>query len=468
MSSTKTEYYILRGLLHNKDYSEFVYPFLKEEYFEDEGRKKIFEEISQYKEKYNDLPDLNVLKLEIENRTDLQTELYESITYTLEKIKSSIPVEKEKWLIDKTEEYCKERALDNAILKSISAKEEKYSKIPKSAIPDLISQALSVSFQERICHSYFDDAEERYDYYQRDKDKIPFGLEKLNKITLGGIERKTLNLILGGINVGKSLILCHLASDYIKQGYNVLYISFELAEEKIAERIDANLLDTEINNLCKLEKDYFLNSLNSLKKKTTGKMEIQEYPTKAANSNHIKKLIKDLKRKKGFNVDILMIDYLGICGSSTAPKEAGLYQYGKAVSEELRAIAVELNIAVWSAIQTDRGGNNNLDIDMTNTSESIAIPQTADFIVAVTRDNDLDEQNEYLFIQNKSRYDNPAKERTFNIGVDKPKMKLFDLDDEAGSERPEITESKMVEELQRIEEKQKPMLDRLHSLSGKK
>jgi replicative DNA helicase len=415
---------ILSGLIFNENYYRKVVPFLKTEYFSEPDDKIIFEEIKNFSHQYKEVPTQQILHIEVERRDDLSEELFKRIS---EKISSFSKTDSElQWMIDATEKWCKDRAIYNALMESIKIADGKDEKQKRDAIPDILKSALSVSFDEHIGHDYFDNFLERYDYYHLEEDKIPFDLEMFNKITKGGLPNKTLNIVLAGTGVGKSLFMCHHAASCIAQGKNVLYITLEMAEEKIAERIDANLLNWNIRDISDIPKIQFTTMLQNLSKKTQGKLIIKEYPTASAHAGHFKSLLNELSLKKSFKPDIIFIDYLNICASSRYKGHiVNSYTYVKAIAEELRGLAVENNVPIVSATQTTRSGYGNTDVDLTDTSESFGLPATADFMFALISTEDLERDGNIMVKQLKNRYNDPTMFRKFLIGVDRSKMKLY-------------------------------------------
>ena len=427
----KVEFLILRNLLYNEDYARKVIPFIKLEYFEEQSHKILFEEISSFIIKYDELPTKETVSIDIENRTDLNEssfkELSQVISY-LEKEPSDFD-----WLIDTTEKWCRDRAIYLALMESISLADGKDDTKGRDAIPSILSDALAVSFDNHIGHDYLLDYEERYDSYHRKEEKIPFDLEYFNKITKGGIPNKTLNVALAGTGVGKSLFMCHMASSSLLSGRNVLYITLEMAEEKIAERIDANLLNVGIQDIVDLPKMMFESKVTSLAKKTQGHLIVKEYPTASAHSGHFKALLNELALKKSFRPDIIFIDYLNICASSRYRGNSSVnsYSYIKAIAEELRGLAVEANVPIVSATQTTRSGFASSDVDLTDTSESFGLPATADLMFALISTEDLEGLNQIMVKQLKNRYTDPTINKRFVVGIDRAKMRLYDCEQSA-------------------------------------
>ena len=420
---------ILRNLIFNEDYSRKVIPFIKPEYFEQRSEKIIFEEITQFIVKYNSSITIEALNIETENRTDLTEEEVKSIREINNSFTDSV-VENQ-WLIDSTEKWCRDRAIYLALMESIALADGQDEKKGRDAIPSILSDALAVSFDNHVGHDYLNDYEERYDSYHRKENLIPFDLEFFNKITKGGIPNKTLNIALAGTGVGKSLFMCHVASSVLLQGKNVLYITLEMSEEKIAERIDANLLNVPIQDITDLPRKIFENKVTSLSQKTQGTLIIKEYPTASAHSGHFKALINELALKKSFKPDIIFIDYLNICASSRYRGNATVnsYSYIKAIAEELRGLAVEANLPIVSATQTTRSGFGSSDVDLTDTSESFGLPATADLMFALISTEELEGMNQIMVKQLKNRYNDPTSYKRFCIGIDRSKMRLYDIEE---------------------------------------
>ncbi len=427
----RIELTILRNLIFNEEYSRKVIPFIEPDYFEERKEKVIFEEITSFIVKYDSAITIEALNIEVENRTDLtDTELNE-----IREINRSLddsPVDYQ-WLTDTTEKWCRDRAIYLALMESIQLADGKDDKKGRDAIPSILSDALAVSFDNNIGHDYLLNYEERYEYYHKKEDKIEFDLEYFNKITKGGLPNKTLNIALAGTGVGKSLFMCHHASSVLLQGRNVLYITMEMAEEKIAERIDANLLNVPIQDLTDLPKPMFDKKITNLSKKTQGQLIIKEYPTASAHSGHFKTLLNELALKKSFRPDIIFVDYLNICASSRYKANSGVnsYSYIKAIAEELRGLAVEANLPIVSATQTTRSGFASSDVDLTDTSESFGLPATADLMFALISTEELEELNQIMVKQLKNRYNDPTIFKRFIIGIDRSKMRLYDVEQKA-------------------------------------
>ena len=432
MATERIEDTILRNLFCNEQYYRKVVPHLSDEYFQDPVEKIIFEEILQFSGKYNKMPTKEVLRIDLGNRTDLNEETYKQSSVKLDSLTDE-HVDYE-WLVDSTEKWCQDRAIYNALLKSVQIADGNDEKLSKDAIPSILQEALGVSFDEHIGHDYIESADARYEFYHREEEKMPFDLEKFNYITKGGLPNKTLNIALAGTGVGKSLFMCHMASACLLQGKNVLYITMEMSEEKIAERLDANCLNISIKDVTDLPKVMFDSKITDLTKKTQGKVIIKEYPTASAHAGHFKALLNDLKLKKAFKPDIIFIDYLNICASSRYKGHiVNSYTYVKAIAEELRGLAVEFDLPIVSATQTTRAGFGSSDPDLTDTSESFGLPATADLMFALISSEELEAENRLKIKQLKNRYNDPTNNKTFFVGIDRAKMKLFDIADSTSS-----------------------------------
>ena len=420
---------ILRSLLTNEEYLRKVVPFLKPNYFEG-PLKLIFKQIAAFVEKHNTLPTLEAFRIDLEQNEKISDDMFTEVSAMLPEIFSPVDIDPD-FLLEKTENWCQERALHIAIMESINILDGKNEKMTKNAIPEILSEALGVAFDTNIGHDYIDNAEDRYEFYTRVEEKLPFDIELLNIITKGGLPDKTLNIILAGTGVGKSLGMCHIAASSMLLGKNVLYITMEMAEERIAERIDANLLDIPIDQLDKLPKMFFTEKVNNLAKKTVGKLIVKEYPTGAAHAGHFRALLKELKLKKSFIPDIIFIDYLNICASSRMKSMGGAinsYTYVKAIAEELRGIAVEFAVPVVSATQTTRSGFGNSDPGLEDTSESFGLPATADLMLAFVSNEELEQSGQIMVKQLKNRYNDPNKHKRFVVGIDRSKMRLYDVE----------------------------------------
>jgi len=422
---------ILKNLIYNEEYARKVIPFIQPDYFEDRKEKIIFEEITSFIVKYGSSISVEALNIEVENRTDLtDTEAKDIHEINQNLVKSVVD---DQWLLDSTEKWCRDRAIYLALMESIHIADGNDEKKNRDAIPTILSDALAVSFDNNIGHDYLLNYEERYEFYHKKEEKIEFDLEYFNKITKGGLPNKTLNIALAGTGVGKSLFMCHVASSVLLQGRNVLYITMEMAEEKIAERIDANLLDVSIQDLTDLPKTMFENKVTAVSKKTQGQLIIKEYPTAGAHSGHFKGLLNELALKKSFKPDIIFVDYLNICASSRYKANANVnsYSYIKAIAEELRGLAVESNLPIVSATQTTRSGFASSDVDLTDTSESFGLPATADLMFALISTEELEGLNQIMVKQLKNRYNDPTIYKRFVIGIDRAKMRLYDCEQKA-------------------------------------
>ncbi len=427
----KIEFLVLKNLLYNEEYLRKTIPFLKPEYFQDTNQKVVFQEIFEFVTQYNELPTKEILSIEIEKRKDINEDSFKEVTHLVSCLDND-PTDFE-WLVDTTEKWCRERAIYLALLDSIAIADGNDKEKTPDAIPSILSDALAVSFDNHIGHDYLQDYEERYDSYNRKEDKIEFDLEYFNKITKGGLPNKTLNIALAGTGVGKSLFMCHVASSVLLQGKNVLYITLEMAEEKIAERVDSNLLNVNIQEIGDLPKPMFESKVTSIAKKTQGTLIIKEYPTASAHAGHFKALISELSLKKSFKPDIIFIDYLNICASSRYRGNANVnsYSYIKSIAEELRGLAVEANVPIVSATQTTRSGFGSSDVDLTDTSESFGLPATADLMFALISTEDLEGLNQILVKQLKNRYNDPTIFKRFVVGIDRAKMRLYDCEQNA-------------------------------------
>ena len=427
----RIEKVILRNLIYNEEYLRKVLPFVEPDYFNDRNERVVFEHITKYAAEYNSLITKEVLQIEIEDRRDITQDEVKNIFGTINELED-IECDFE-WLSDTTEKWCRDRAIYLALMESIKIADGQDDKKNRDAIPTILSDALSVSFNRNVGHDYLEDYEERYELYNKKESRIQFDLEYFNKITKGGLPNKTLNIALAGTGVGKSLFMCHHASSVLLEGKNVLYITLEMAEEKIAERIDANLLNVNIQEIVDLPKPIFEGKVTNLAKKTQGSLIIKEYPTASAHSGHFKALLNELALKKSFKPDIIFIDYLNICASSRyrAGSNVNSYSYIKAIAEELRGLAVEANVPIVSATQTTRSGYGSSDVDLTDTSESFGLPATADLMFALISTEELEGLGQIMVKQLKNRYNDPTYNRRFVIGVDRTKMRLYDCEQTA-------------------------------------
>jgi archaellum biogenesis ATPase FlaH len=421
---------ILRELTRNDQYFRKVLPFLKEDYFADRDTKIIFRMVSDYLDKYNSMPTRGALEIILDAKTNVEPEVMKQCIQNLDKMFDDSKSPDLEWLIDHTEKFCKDKAIYNAILESIHIIDGKSKDKDVGSLPKMLSDALAVSFDTNIGHDYIEDYGKRYEFYHRVENKIPFDIEQFNTITNGGVPRKTLNIIMAGTGVGKSLFMCHHASACLTQNLDVLYITCEMAEERIAERIDANLMDLPMEDLKKLPADLYNKKMQQIRKKYTGRLIIKEYPTATANANHFRALLNDLKMKKNFQPDIIFIDYLNICASARLKMNASVnsYTFVKAIAEELRGLAVEFEVPIFSATQVNRGGFNNTDVGLENTSESFGLPATADLMFALISTEELEEQGQVMVKQLKNRYNDVSRSKKFVVGIDRSKMKLLDVD----------------------------------------
>jgi replicative DNA helicase len=425
---------ILTNLIKNEVYSRQVLPFLKEEYFFNKIEKTVFSTIYSFINKYNSLPTEEAISIEVESMKTLTEGEVRDATELISSIFAEEVESNNEWLLECTETFCKDKAVYNAIMESIHIIDGKSkNEYTENAIPEILSDALSVSFDTHIGHDYIEDAEERFKFYHKVETKVPFDLTFMNTITNGGTPQKTLNIVMAGTGVGKSLFMCHHSASCLSQGLNVLYITCEMAEEKIAERIDANLMDITMDDLKSLPEMSYAKKIQKIQKNNCGKLIVKEYPTATANSNHFRHLLDELKLKKKFKPDIIFVDYLNICASSRMKMNASVnsYTYIKAIAEELRGLAVEYNVPVWSATQVNRSGFTSSDFGMEDTSESFGLPATADFMIALIGTEELDSLNQILVKQLKNRYNDGMSNRKFLVGINRAKMKLFDLEDAA-------------------------------------
>ena len=431
VTAERIERTTLKNLLHNEDYTRKVLPFLKPEYFEDRSERIVFTEIQKFIDQYNKRPTKETLQIDIGKRKDLNEDEYKRIVELISTLnKEEIDLD---WLVNTTEKFCKDRAVHNAVMDGIHILDGKDKKHTPEAIPEILRDALSVSFDRNVGHDYLLDIERRFDFYHKKENRIPFDLDYFNKVTKGGLPTKTLNVALAGTGVGKTLFMCHQAASALAQNKNVLYITMEMAEERIAERIDANLLGISMEDLHMLNKKLFNEKIVKLQSKTTGTLIIKEYPTASAGANHYRALVNELALKRTFKPDIIFIDYINICASSRfkAGSNVNSYTYIKAIAEELRGLAVELDVPIVTATQTTRGGFVSTDIGLEDTSESFGLPATADFMFALISSEELEKAGQMLVKQLKNRYNDPTLNRKFIIGVDRARMKLFDIEQQA-------------------------------------
>ena len=423
---------ILRNILTDENFMRKVLPFIKADYFQG-VYKSLFKEAAKYVAKYNRLPTSETLTIELQETTNMSDDQFRVAMDIVPQL-FAIETIDDKWLVDSTEKWCQDRAIHNAIMESISIIDGKHESLTKGALPDLLSKALGVAFDTNVGHDYIDNFEDRYDFYHKEESRIPFDLEYFNKITKGGIPNKTLNIALAGTGVGKSLFMCHVASGALVDGKNVLYITMEMAEERIAERIDANLLNVPIDQLPNMSKDMYRTKVEDIARKTTGKLIVKEYPTGSAHAGHFRALLNELKLKRQFEPDIIFIDYLNICSSSRMKGMGGAinsYNYIKAIAEELRGLAVEFDVPVFSATQTTRSGYGNSDVGLEDTSESFGLPATADLMFALISTEELEKIGQIMVKQLKNRYNDPTRDKRFVVGVDRAKMRLYDVEQTA-------------------------------------
>lgn len=421
---------ILRNILTDEKYMRKVLPFIKPEYFEGIYRT-LFKETGKFVAKYNKLPTSTSFKIELDQTDKLSSEQHNMAMDVLPHIFSDEKVD-EQWLLDTTEKWCQDRAVYNAIMESISIIDGKHESLTKNALPDILTKALGVGFDTNVGHDYIENVDRRYDFYHTEEQRVPFDLDYFNKITKGGLPNKTLNIALAGTGVGKSLFMCHMAASALTQNLNVLYITLEMSEERIAERIDANLLNVPIDQIDKMSKDMFTTKVANISKQTTGKLIIKEYPTGSAHTGHYRGLLNELKLKKQFIPQIIFIDYLNICSSSRMKGMGGAinsYNYIKAIAEEIRGLAVEFDVPIVSATQTTRSGYGNSDVGLEDTSESFGLPATADFMFALISTEELEQQGQMMVKQLKNRYNDPTYHKRFVIGVDRSKMRLYDVEE---------------------------------------
>jgi len=424
--TNRIETTILSNLVYDEEYIRKVIPFLKEEYFQDGIEKVIFQTIWAYAEKYKSNPTLEALVIDVQDKALNEEQYKKSVDYLSEIEKTPMDLD---WLTDQTEKWCKEKAIYNAVLNSIQIIDGKVKDQTPDSLPGILSEALSVSFDKHIGHDYMEQSADRYEYYHAKEEKIPFDLDFFNRITKGGLPNKTLNIALAGTGVGKSLFMCHVAASTLMQGKNVLYITLEMAEEKIAERIDANLMNITMDDMHDLPRHMYENRFEKIQKKTTGNLIVKEYPTASAHCGHFRALFNELALKKDFKPDLVFVDYINICASSRfrAGANVNSYTYIKAIAEEMRGLAVEYNLPIMSATQTTRTGFVSTDVGLEDTSESFGLPATADFMFALISSDELNELNQMLVKQLKNRYADPTTNKKFILGVDRAKMKLYDV-----------------------------------------
>ena len=444
---------ILRNLLRNDDYTRKVLPFIKDEYFSAEEDRVLYKEIKDFVIKYNKAPTYDALQIEVDSLPSLKEDQVKNINSTINDFRSNTDDTNIDWLVDSTEKFCQEKALYHAIMSSIEIMNNKNGALTTGAIPTILSDALAVSFDPNVGHDYLEDFDKRYDYYHRVLEKIPFDLEYFNKITKNGLPKKTLNIALAGTGVGKSLFMCHMAAGALNQGKNVLYITLELAEEEVAKRIDANLMNITFEDLMSLSKDMYEKKASMIKSKTNGKLIVKEYPTAGASSMHFKALLNELNLKKSFKPDIIFVDYLNICMSSRVKPGSNInsYTYIKSIAEELRGLAVEFEVPLVSATQTTRSGFTSSDVGLEDTSESFGLPATADFMFALISTEELQALGQIMVKQLKNRYNDPTLNKRFVLGIDRAKMKLYDVENSA---QMDIVDSGQTSSVPKIPQKQ--------------
>ena len=423
---------ILAGLLYNESYARKTLPFIKPEYFHDKNEQVVYKSITSYIDMYNGLPTKEALHISISELSDLNQQQYSDVTKCINSLSYDEKTD-ENWLIDKTEKFCQDKAIYNAVRESILVLDGQHKSLDKGSIPELLSDALGVSFDSNIGHDFIDNSEDRFTFYHTKEDKVPFDIDLLNTITKGGVSKKSLSVALAGTGVGKSLFMCHCASANLMNGANVLYITLEMAEERIAERIDANLLDLTVDDLRTIPKDVYVKKIERIKNKTHGKLIVKEYPTAGAGSAHFRHLLNELKLKKNFKPDVIYIDYLNICMSSRLRHGSNVnsYMYIKAIAEELRGLAVEFNVPIFTATQTTRSGYSNSDMDLTDTSESFGLPATADFMIGLISTEELEKLGQLMIKQLKNRWGDPNYYKRFIVGIDRSKMRLFNTENSA-------------------------------------
>ena len=426
----KIEQTILRSLLTDEEYMRKVLPFIKPDYFEGPYRA-LFKEAGKFVAKYNKLPTKETFLVELNENSHLTGDTFTAAVEIARNLFEGDKVDND-WLFENTEKWCQDRAIYNAVMESITIIDGKHDSLTKNALPDLLTKALGVAFDTNVGHDYIENVEQRYEFYHTEEDRTPFDLEYFNKITKGGVPNKTLNIALAGTGVGKSLFMCHVAASALVEGKNVLYITMEMAEERIAERIDANLLNVPIDQLENMSKDMFTTKVADLARKTTGRLIVKEYPTGAAHAGHFRALLNELKLKKQFMPDVIFVDYLNICASSRMKGMGGAinsYTYVKAIAEELRGLAVEFDLPVFSATQTTRSGFGNTDVGLEDTSESFGLPATADLMFALISTEELEKDGQIMVKQLKNRYNDPTMHKRFVVGIDRAKMRLFDVEE---------------------------------------
>lgn len=432
MAETTIQTTILRNLLHDEEYTRRVVPFLKKEYFEG-AHRGVFDAIVAFVTKYNKLPTTEALAIEISDADTLSPDDASEASSLLTDLSESKEIDKQ-WLEDQTEKWCQDRAIYLAVMESINIIDGRHKELTKNALPELLKNALSVSFDTSVGHDYINDADSRYEFYHRTEEKIPFDLDYMNRITKGGLSRKSLNVILASTGVGKSMFMCHQAASTLTQGKNVLYVTLEMAEEKIAERIDANLMNVPLDQIENLSYKQYSSKIETIAKRSVGKLIIKEYPTGSAHTGHFRALLEELKLKRDFTPDIIFVDYLNICSSARMRGLGGsinTYSLIKSIAEEIRGLAIEFNLPIVTATQSNREGFANSDVDLNNTSESFGVPATADMMFALISTEELENLGQVMVKQLKNRYSDPTQNKRFVIGVDKSRMRFYDVEDSA-------------------------------------
>ena len=423
---------VLSNLVFNEDYYRRVYPYIKSEYFDDGTIKKVFDTYSDYVEEYKEPPSVEALKISLDKRKDMNEDTYKQVMSTVDSLARDEDTNIE-WLVSETEKFCQDKDLYNAIRKAILVIDGEDKQLDKGSLPELLSNSLSISFDTSIGHDYIEDYEDRYDFYHKKEERLPFDIDLLNKITKGGLPRKSLSVLLATTGGGKSLVKCHMAASYLMTGKNVLYITMEMAEERISERIDANLMDCTLDEVVEMPRDVYEKRINRIKSKATGKLIVKEYPTGSAHVGHFRHLLNELRMKRGFKPDVIFIDYLNICASARVKGAAAANSYTlvKSIAEEIRGLAMEYNTAVVSSSQFNRDGYGNSDVDLTNTSDSMGITHTADCILGLITSEDLDNLGQLMIKQLKNRWNDLSYYRRFVVGIDRAKMRIYDLEDSA-------------------------------------
>lgn len=423
---------VLSNLIFNDEYYRRVYPYIKGEYFDDNNLKKVFDTYSGYVDEYKEPPSIEALKISLDKRKDMNEDSYKNVMSTVDDLQRD-PDTNLEWLVSETEKFCQDKDLFNSIRKAILVIDGEDKEMDKGALPELLSKSLSISFDTSIGHDFIDDADSRYDFYHRKEERMPFDIDLLNKVTKGGLPRKSMSVLLATTGGGKSLVKCHMAANYLMQGKNVVYITMEMAEERISERIDANLMDSTLDELKLMPRDVYEKRINRIKSKSPGKLIVKEYPTGSAHVGHFRHLLNELKMKRGFEADVIFIDYINICASSRVKGAAAANSYTlvKSIAEEIRGLAMEFNCAVVTSSQFNRDGYGNSDVDLTNTSESMGITHTADCILGLISSEELDNLGQLMIKQLKNRWGDLGYYRRFVVGIDRAKMQIYDLEDSA-------------------------------------